>query len=340
MTDQRVLLTGATGFIARHIALQLLLQGYRVRGTVRSAEKGEALRATLAKAGADVARLEVAVADLTRDAGWDEAARGCDFVCHTASPFPARQPADKLALVPIAREGTLRVVCAAAKAGAKRLVVTSSVASITYGHDPERDPVFTGDEWSNVDSPDISAYAVSKTLAERAAWEEAGRAELPMVAINPALVAGPLIGEAAGTSVQLIGMMMRGKLPAVPDIVFGVVDVRDVAAAHVAALTADGAVGRRFIVSAGSLSMMEIGRAIAEAFPEYRNKVPRFALPDVVVRMAALLVGEARAAIPELGRRKELSTEPARAVLGFAPADPREAVAATVRSLRERSRAV
>lgn len=340
MTDQRVLLTGATGFIARHIALQLLERGYLVRGTVRSAEKGEALRATLAKAGADVARLEVAVADLTRDAGWDEAATGCDFVCHTASPFPARQPADKLALVPIAREGTLRVVCAAAKAGAERLVVTSSVASITYGHSNERDPVFTGDDWSNVDSPDISAYAVSKTLAERAAWEEAGRAELPMVAINPALVAGPLIGEAAGTSVELIGMMMRGKLPAVPDIVFGVVDVRDVAAAHVAALTADGAVGRRFIVSAGSLSMMEIGRAIAEAVPEYRNKVPRFALPGVVVRMAALLVSEARAAIPELGRRKELSSEPARAVLGFAPADPREAVAATVRSLRERSRAV
>ena len=335
MTDQIVLLTGASGFIAKHIALQLLQAGYPVRGTVRSSQKGDKLRATLSKAGADVSRLEIVIADLTRDEGWDEAAAGCEFICHTASPFPSRQSKDKWALVPIARDGALRVIGAAGKAGVKRLVMTSSVVAIYYGHGRDHGPVYDESDWSNVEASDISDYAVSKTLAERAAWEESARLGLDMVAINPSLVAGPFLDEDTGTSVRLISMMMRGKLPVVPDISFGVVDVRDVAAAHVAALTAEGAVGRRFIVTAGSLTMLEIGQAIAAAVPASARKVPRFALPDFVVRAAAFFAPEARAAVPELGRRKQLVTDAAKTVLGFAPDDPRKAVAETATSLSQ-----
>ncbi|MBO0662619.1 NAD-dependent epimerase/dehydratase family protein [Jiella sp. MQZ9-1] len=335
MAGERILLTGASGFIAKHIALQLLQAGYRVRGTVRSPQKGEALRQTLARAGADVARLEIAEADLLRDEGWEAAARGCDVVCHTASPFPARQSKDKWALVPVAKGGTLRVVDAAIKAKVQRFVMTSSVVAVYYGHGADHPPVYGEDDWSNVGAADISDYAVSKTEAEAAAWGAADAASLPMVTINPSFVAGPLLDADAGTSATLIGMMMTGKLPAVPNVSFGIVDVRDVAKAHVAALTAAEAPGRRFIVSAGSLTMIEIGQAVAAAVPECRKRVPRFTVPDFVVRLAAKVVPEARAAVPELGRQKTLLTKPAETILGFTPGHTREAVAETALSLRD-----
>ncbi|MCQ0987312.1 NAD-dependent epimerase/dehydratase family protein [Jiella marina] len=335
MSEDRVLLTGASGFIAKRIALDLLNAGYRVRGTVRSAAKGEKLRGTLSEAGADVDRLELAELDLLKDEGWREAASGCRFVMHTASPFPARQSRDKWALVPIAKGGTLRVLDAAVKAGAERFVMTSSVVAIYYGHDKSHGASFDENDWSNVEAKNISDYAVSKTEAERAAWDAARAAGLDMVAINPAFVVGPILDDDIGTSARLVSMMMRGKLPAVPNVAFGIVDVRDVAKAHVAALGAPEAVGHRFILSSGSLTMMEMGEAIAAAVPECRGKVPRRTLPDFVVRFAALFASEARAAVPELGRRKNLVTTPAQNTLGFSLSDPRKAVGAMAVSLKD-----
>ncbi len=330
-----VLLTGVSGFIAKHVALELLGAGYRVRGTVRSAAKVGVVRKTLENAGADVDELEFAETDLTHDDGWDAAVAGCRFVVHTASPFPARQSKDKYALVPIARGGTLRIVEAAAKAGVERIVLTSSVAAIHYGHGAMRGPRYSESDWSNVQGSDISDYAVSKTEAELAAWKsvEAGGPEL--VAVNPALVLGPLLDRNMGTSAELIRTMMRGWLPVVPDISFGIVDVRDVARAHLQAMTVPGAAGRRFILCGGSLSMMEIGQAIALADPSAGNRMPKFVLPDFFVRMAAIAVAQARAAVPELGRRKILVTDTAEQTLGIDFRPPGKAVSAMVQSLKQ-----
>ncbi|NDW07271.1 NAD-dependent epimerase/dehydratase family protein [Jiella pacifica] len=336
MTQERVLLTGASGFIAKHVALQLLDAGYRVRGTVRTAEKGEKLRRTLAENGADVSQLEIVSADLMRDDGWDEAAAGCDLVCHMASPLPLRQPRDRQALVPAAKGGAVRVVEAAARAGARRLVMTSSVAAMSYGHGKEHSGTIGEADWSNVEASDISPYAISKTEAEAAAWKAAKVGGLDMVSINPVLVVGPLLDDEAGASMQLVRLMMRGRMPAVPDIASGFVDVRDVAAAHVAALTAEGAVGRRFLLSAGTLSLLEFGKAIGEAVPDYGDKMPRFVLPNFVVRLAALVSSDARSVVGELGRGKTLVCDPAKAMLGFAPRGPKDAIAAAARSLRDK----
>lgn len=330
-----VLLTGISGFIAKHVALELLGAGFRLRGTVRSAAKAGGVRETLEKAGGTVDRLEFAEADLTQDDGWDAAVAGCRFVVHTASPFPATQSRDKYALVPIARGGTLRVVEAAARADVERVVLTSSVAAVYCGHGGRSGPHYSESDWSDVESPDISDYAVSKTEAERAAWKavEAGGPEL--AAVNPAFVLGPLLDRVTGTSAELIRTMLKGRLPAVPDITFGIVDVRDVARAHLQAMTVPDAAGRRFILCGGSMSMMEIGQAIARADPSAGSRMPKLVLPDVLVRTVATFAAQARAAVPELGRRKVLATKAAEQTLGIDFRPPDEAIAAMVHSLKE-----
>lgn len=336
MAAERVLLTGASGFIAKHVALGLLGAGYRVRGTVRTAEKGEKLQRTLAESGADMSRFEIALADLMNDGGWDEAAAGCELVCHTASPLPIRQPKERDALVPAAKGGALRVVQAAAKAGARRLVMTSSAAAMSYGHGRDRSAPIGEADWSNTAAKEMSPYAISKTEAEAAAWKAANAAGLDMVAINPVVVLGPLLDDEPGASMKLIRMMMAGRMPMVPDIGLGIVDVRDVAAMHIGALTAEEAVGRRFLLTAGSLSLIEMGRAIAAAAPDYRRKVPRFVLPSFVARLAALAVPDARSLAAEIGRAREMVTTPARTILGFQPHRPEDAVAAAALSLHDK----
>lgn len=183
--SETVLLTGLTGFIAKHVALVLLDAGFRVRGTVRDRAAGEAARETLAARGSDTTRLEIVELDLTRDRGWAEAALGCRFVQHTASPFPGAPPRDKFALVPAARDGTLRVIRAAQAAGVERVVLTSSVVAVYHGHDGRVDKRFTEADFSNVESPRISSYAVSKTLAEKAAWEAVATGSMQLAALNP-----------------------------------------------------------------------------------------------------------------------------------------------------------
>nr|WP_255616841.1 NAD-dependent epimerase/dehydratase family protein [Aurantimonas sp. VKM B-3413] len=329
-------MTGISGFIGKHVALAMLGAGFLVRGTLRSQGKAEAVRAALAEAGADPARVEFAVADLTRDEGWQEAAEGCRFVAHTASPFPARQPRDRQALVPIAKGGTLRVVRAALAAGAERLVLTSSVASVYYGHPRRTEPRFGEEDWTDVTNGSVTAYAVSKTEAERAAWGAVDGTALQMAAINPALVLGPLLDGEAGTSARLVAMMMNGRLPAVPNASFGIVDVRDVAEAHALALTVPGAAGHRFLLSGGSMTLLEIANVMAAEYPDLARRLPRFVLPDALVRIAALVAPEARALRAELGRRKQLVTDPAQRILGLSFRSPRIAVRDMAESLGKR----
>ena len=293
---ERVLLTGVTGYIGQHCAAELLKQGFEVVGTVRSRAKADATRAAIAKA-APVDRLSFVEADLLSDKGWDEAMKGCTFVLHVASPFVLAEPKDEKELIVPAVEGTKRVVAAARRAGVKRLVLTSSTFAIIAGKDSGR---YGPDAWSDTGA-NIGAYAKSKTLAERAAWAAAKGGAMELTVIAPGAVFGPSLGaKMDGQSVAMMTAMIGGKMPMVPDMAMGMVDVRDVARLHVKAMTAEGAAGRRFIAaSAEPVEMATVASVLKKAG---YSKAPSRKAPTVLLRAMGLFDREVRGMLPFIGR--------------------------------------
>jgi dihydroflavonol-4-reductase len=331
----KVLVTGGSGFIGSHCILQLLAAGHEVRTTVRALTREAGVRAVLTAAGAESGpRLTFAAADLTSDAGWPEAVAGCDYVLHVASPFPAASPRNENDLIVPAREGTLRVLRASRDAVVKRVVVTSSFAAIGYGHPPRTTP-FDETVWTDT-SGDVSAYVKSKTLAERAAWDfmknEGGALELSVV--NPVAVMGPVLGPDYSSSILVVKKLLEGKLPALPRLMVGVVDVRDVADLHLRAMAHPDAKGQRFLAVAGDfMRVAAAATVLKERLGEAANRVTTRELPDWVMRAMALVNADARAAVPELGKVKNATNEKARRVLGWASRAREEAIVATGESL-------
>jgi len=336
MSGELVLVTGGSGFIATHCTLQLLAAGYRVRTTVRSLAREADVRATLKAAGADAGdRLAFFAADLMADAGWADAAVGCDFVLHVASPFPVNVPKHEDELIVPAREGALRVLRAARGAGVKRVVQTSSFAAIGYGH-PEVARPFTEHDWTAPEGGGVTAYAKSKTLAERAAWNFMARegGDMELAVVNPVGVFGPALGADFSTSIEIIKRMMDGALPALPRVTLGVVDVRDVADLHLRAMTDPAAAGERFLAVAGEfVSMRDIGLILKNRMGSAGRRVPTRELPDWLLRIVALFDPSVGQIVPELGKRKTATNEKARRVLGWSPRSTEDAIVATAESL-------
>ena len=336
MSGELVLVTGGSGFIAQHCMLKLFEAGYRVRTSVRSLQREAEVRATLKAAGADVGdRLAFFAADLTADAGWAEAAAGCDFVLHVASPFPLTVPKHEDELIVPAREGALRVLRAARGANVRRVVQTSSFAAVGYGH-PQRDRPFDEHDWTQVDGEGLTAYAKSKTLAERAAWDFMARegGDMELAVVNPVGVFGPILGADFSTSIEIVKRMMDGALPALPRITFGVVDVRDVADLHLKAMTEPEAAGERFLAVAGDfLSMRDIALILKRRLGDAAKRVPTGQLPDWLLRVVALVDKSVGQIVPELGKTKNATNEKARRMLGWTPRSAEDAVVATAESL-------
>jgi nucleoside-diphosphate-sugar epimerase len=331
-----VLVTGGSGFIGSHCILQLLAAGHQVRTTVRNLKRESDVRAMLSQGGAEPGdRLSFAAADLESDAGWAQAAAGCEFVLHVASPFPSTVPRDENELIVPAREGALRVLRAARDAGVKRVVLTSSFAAIGYGQPPRTKP-FDETDWTNADGDDVRPYVKSKTLAERAAWDfiarEGGALELSVV--NPVAVFGPALGADYSTSILLIQRLMDGALPGCPRISFGVVDVRDVADLHLRAMSDDAAEGQRFLAVSGDfMAVVEIAKVLKARMGEAGRRVPTRQLPNWLVRLVALRDAAAQQITPELGKMKNGTSEKARRMLGWAPRSREEAIVASAESL-------
>jgi|SRR5579871_2248129 len=331
-----VLVTGGSGFIGSHAIIQLLAAGHSVRTTVRDLSRESAVRALLREGGAEPgSTLTFHAADLETDTGWAEAAAGCDYVLHIASPFPQTVPKDENALIVPARDGALRVLRAARDTGVKRVVMTSSFAAIGYGHPPRSTP-FDENDWTNTAGDDVRPYVKSKTIAERAAWDFLARdgGNLELSVVNPVAVFGPVLGADYSTSILLIQRLMDGAMPGCPRLYFGVVDVRDVADLHIRAMTDPAAKGERFLAVAGDfMAIREIAMVLKARMGSAARRVPTRQLPDWLVRLAALRDTAVQQITPELGKRKNATNAKARALLGWSPRSREDAIVASAESL-------
>lgn len=332
MNDKPIVaVTGASGYIALHVIAELRRRGYPVRASLRTMPRADAIRQALSGQGGDEAPLDFFEADLQSDEGWSELVAGCRFVHHVASPLPLREPKDENELIRPAREGALRVLRAAAGEGVERVVLTSSIAAISQDRNDGRP--YTEDDWSDPEA-DIGAYPKSKTLAEKAAWEfiaglpEDGRMEL--ATINPSLVIGPLLDPDGSTSVEAVRKLMAREVPGLPRLGFSFVDVRDVALAHVAAMTAPAAAGRRYICSNEFLWMADMARLLSDA----GHKVPTRRLPDWLVHIVALFDPTVRMVIPQLGSKSTFDTSRIRDELQWQPRPLPDSILATADSLK------
>ena len=317
-----------------HVILQLVNAGHQVRTTVRNLNRESAVRAMLKAGGQEPGdSLSFFAADLESDAGWREAAAGCDYVMHVASPIPVNAPEHEDELIVPARDGTLRVLRAARDANVKRVVMTSTCGAIYYGHPPQKAP-FDETSWTVVND-DLTAYVKSKVIAERTAWNfiaSEGRG-LELSVVNPAGIFGPILAPDYSSSIELIKRLMNGT-PGAPRIYFGVVDVRDVADLHLRAMTHPSANGERFIaVSGDSISMVDIARILRARLGSAARGVPRFQLPDWTVRLAARRDPSVRQLLPLLGKIRNATSEKAGRVLGWSPRPNEEALVATAESL-------
>lgn len=328
-----VLVTGGTGYVAGWVIKGLLERGYDVRTTVRSLKREASVRAVV---GGPAERLSFAVADLTKDEGWDAAMQGAAYVLHVASPLGDETASGDL--VGPARDGTLRVLRAAVKAGVKRVVFTSSCAASAS---PLQGPDSVNDEtrWTDPADPANTQYRLSKILAERAAWDfmetEGGATEFTTVL--PSAIFGPILSPETTGSVDVIGRLMSGAMPGIPRIGFCVVDVRDLADLHIAAMISPEAKGQRFIAAGGFMWMEEVAAALRTGLGPRAPKVPTRRLPNWLVRLLAATVAKPLSAItPTLGRRHVFSSAKAQRLLGFKPRPAAETIVATGESLLAR----
>jgi dihydroflavonol-4-reductase len=316
---ETVLLTGVSGYIGLHCAQQLLDAGFAVRGSVRSKAKEQEVRETLAAANTDTTNLAVVELDLANDLGWDDAAQGCDYVMHVASPFAIANPKSEDEMIKPAVEGTLRALRAAKKAGVKRVVLTSSTISMMGSM---KTGTVTPSDWTDVNTKDVSTYAKSKTLAEKAAWDfvngQTSDDKLEIVVINPGAVFGPPLGrDITGASMSVVDQMLRGKMPMVPKAAFAMVDVRDVASIHVQALTHPDAAGLRIIASDSMpRSFAEVAQTLKDE--GYKGPSTRIA-PNFMLRLIALFDREAKGMLGFLGMNLSNDNSKTRQMFGWTP---------------------
>jgi len=335
MKSQTVLVTGASGFLASQIILQLLNLNYNVRGSVRSLAKADSIIKTMQSHGADTTALEFVELDLLSDDGWDNAMHGVDYLLHTASPFVIKPPKDADVLIKPAVEGTKRALNAALKADVKRIILTSSMVAACHGHEKNRAKPYGQSDWSNPAGKDVTPYILSKTLAEQQAWEimqNTGRRD-DLTVINPGFILGPLLDDDIGTSGMLIKRLMSGDFPGAPDIYFSIVDVRDAAELHILAMHDETAFGQRVFAADSSVSMQELAKSLAASFPDYAKKLPTRRLPNFVVRLIALFDGDVKTAALNLGRKHLMDISLAEPMLGRTLINTQQAAQAMGQSL-------
>ena len=298
---EKVLVTGASGFIAEHCIIELLKNGYSVKGSLRSMNREQEVRDAV-KTETDDTKLEFCKLDLLEDDGWEDAMWDCDYLMHVASPFVIEDPKDENELIKPAKEGTLRALNAAKKAGIKRVVLTSSVAAVN-SHMMSGTSDHT--TWTDINSKYVTPYQKSKTIAEKAAWDfynnQDNSNKMELAVINPGGVMGPQLGnDLGGASTQIVSQLISGKFPMIPALSFPFIDVRDVAILHLKAMTTPDADGKRFIAAHSKPTWMyEVAEVLSAAGYE---KIKLKKAPSFMLKLIGLFDNKTKSLVPMLDK--------------------------------------
>ena len=315
----KVLLTGISGWIAKHTAIELLNAGYEVLGTIRNKNLVDQTKQTISKY-ASTEKLSFVELDLLKDDGWNEAAKGCRYIFHVASPFPMKVSSNRENLLPVAVDGTLRVLNAGLNAGVEQIIKTSSIVAMFRKPNRTNPYTFGENDWSDENWIEgVSDYFLSKTKAEKAAWSlmESKGLKNKLTTINPGGVFGDALDKKGGTSIEYIRQFMKGKFPGAPKFAVLISDVKDIAKAHVACIGNNKVGGRRLIVGKDVKRLVELSQLIAEAMPEYKKKLPTKELPNLMVKLISYIDSSAKTMIPDLGIMMQTDTSYAEEILGF-----------------------
>ena len=258
----KVLVTGASGYIASHCIKVLLEKGFKVKGSVRDLNKINTIKHFL-DSPSNKNKLEFCELNLLDNSGWNNALKDCEYLIHIASPCIIKEPKNESTVIYPALQGTMKALKAANKSKIKKVVLTSSIGAMAYGNEKK---ICETSDWTDT-TKNVGAYIKSKTIAEKAAWNyfnDLSDPNFSLTTINPGMVFGPVInGNLGGISANIILNLIKGKYPALPNIYFTVVDVRDVANIHVEALFKPESDNKRLLVtSEKSISFLEISRTL------------------------------------------------------------------------------
>ena len=255
-----------------------------------------------------------------KDDGWDTAIKDCKYVMHIASPFPMKVSNDREKLLPVAVDGTLRVLNSSLKNNVEQIIVTSSIVAMFRKPNRSNPYTFGENDWTDENWIEgVSDYFLSKTRAERSAWEfmESRGLKNKLTTINPGGVFGDALDKKGGTSIEYVRQFLKGKFPAAPKFAVLISDVKDVAKSHVACIRNKKVGGRRLIVGKEVKKLVELSQIMAEAMPEYAKKVPKKELPNFMVKLISYIDSSAKTMIPDLGIMMQTDSTYAEDLLGL-----------------------
>ena len=333
---EKVLVTGATGYIGLHCIDQLLKQGYAVNGSIRSPEREEEVFQALQKNNTSTEHLNLFTFNLTDDEGWDEGMAGCDYLLHVASPISISTKDEEFFVGP-AVAGVNRAMKFAQKHNVKKVILTSSVAAIFETTVLKQ--YYDESDWSDPNKKTINYYAKSKTLAEMAAWEYIKKEDNPfeLAVINPALVIGPSLSGDLGESNKAIEMVVTGRMPVSVPLQFGYVDVRDVAAAHILAMQNPESNGKRFALSEKDLWYKDVAKLLRE---NGYKKAPKINIPAWITPVLAKFNEELKFSLPFIGRIRSVKyATNAKDILGWSPRPAEDSILEVAKQIQDLDRA-